>query len=91
MPKKTISTKKEVVSKKKSKEQELENALKIVSKNGYKIAESGEVVVDAVAQDLRTAVIVLSVAVNMIVFMTWVIVNITSRYDHLLLSALISR
>ena len=82
---------KKAVSKKDAKQKELENALKIVSKNGIKVAESGEVVVDAVTQDLRTAVIILSVAMNIVIFLTWVIVNMTSRYDHMLLSAFINR
>ncbi|MDO4902114.1 MAG: hypothetical protein Q4A21_00980 [bacterium] len=85
---KKSQTKTEKISKK---ELEISKAKSLLLKNGISVAESGEVVVDQMTQDFRSSVIILSVAVNMVVFLTWLILNITTKYDTALIQALLQR
>jgi len=54
-------------------------------------AEDGTVVVDQVTQDFRSAVLVLSLAINLVVFVTYLILMSTTKYDTALISALLPR
>lgn len=90
MPKQTKTTTKKA-EKVLKKEQEITKAKQLLAKNGFAVAESGEVVVDALTQDIRTSVIILSVAINLIVFITWLILNITTKYDTALIQAFLQR
>lgn len=90
MPKQTKTTTKKA-EKVLKKEQEITKAKQLLAKNGFTVAESGEVVVDALTQDIRTSVIILSVAINLIVFITWLILNITTKYDTALIQAFLQR
>lgn len=90
MPKQTKTTTKKA-EKVLKKEQEITKAKQLLAKNGFSVAESGEVVVDALTQDIRTSVIILSVAINLIVFITWLILNITTKYDTALIQAFLQR
>lgn len=90
MPKQTKTTTKKT-EKVLKKEQEITKAKQLLAKNGFAVAESGEVVVDALTQDIRTSVIILSVAINLIVFITWLILNITTKYDTALIQAFLQR
>lgn len=89
MPKTTKTTKK--VEKTSKKELEISKAKSLLEKNGFSFAEGGEVVVDQMTQDFRSAIIILSVAVNFVVFLTWLILNLTTRYDAALISAFLQR
>ena len=59
MPKKQTETKKVV-----KKEADITKAKKLLTNNGIMIAENGEVIVDSTVQDFRSAVLVLSLAIN---------------------------
>lgn len=85
---KKSQTKTEKISKK---ELEISKAKSLLLKNGISVAESGEVVVDQMTQDFRSSVIILSVAVNMVVFLTWLILNVTTKYDTALIQAFLQR
>ena len=73
------------------KEQDIKKAKTLLTNNGIMIAEDGTVVVDQVAQDFRSAVLVLSLAVNLVVFVTYLILMSTTKYDTALISALLPR
>ena len=74
MPKKQTETKKVV-----KKEADITKAKKLLTNNGIMIAENGEVIVDSTVQDFRSAVLVLSLAINLVVFITWVVLQYTTH------------
>ncbi len=45
------------------------------------VAEAEAVAVSHLSQDLRNAVLVVSVLVNLFVFIAWLAIQVTSRYD----------
>ena len=73
------------------KEQDIKKAKTLLTNNGIIIAEDGTAVVDQVTQDFRSAVLVLSLAVNLVVFVTYLILMSTTKYDTALISALLPR
>ena len=73
------------------KEQDIRKAKTLLTNNGIIIAEDGTVVVDQVMQDFRSAVLVLSLAINLVVFVTYLILMSTTKYDTALISALLPR
>lgn len=73
------------------KEQDIKKAKTLLTNNGIIIAEDGTVVVDQVTQDFRSAVLVLSLAINLVVFVTYLILMSTTKYDTALISALLPR
>jgi len=77
----TKVTKKEddKVKKVTKKDQEIKKAKKLLTNNGIHITEDGEVVVDQSVQDFRSAVLVLSLAINLVVFITWIILQYTTQ------------
>lgn len=94
MTKKQTETKivKETSAKKVSKkDNEIKKAKTLLTNNGIMIAEDGTVVVDQVTQDFRSAVLVLSLAINLVIFVTYLILMSTSKYDAALISALLPR
>jgi hypothetical protein len=94
MTKKQTETKiiKETSTKKVSKkDNEIKKAKTLLTNNGIMIAEDGTVVVDQVTQDFRSAVLVLSLAINLVIFVTYLILMSTSKYDAALISALLPR
>ena len=93
MPKKQTETKKvtKKIEKVSKKEQEIIKAKKLLTNNGITIAENGEVVVDQTVQDFRSAVMVLSLAINLVVFLTWVVLQYTTAYDTALVQAFLVR
>jgi hypothetical protein len=86
MPKKQTETKKVV-----KKEADITKAKKLLTNNGIMIAENGEVIVDQTVQDFRSAVLVLSLAINLVVFLTWLVLQYTTAYDMALVQALLVR
>ena len=86
MPKKQIETKKVV-----KKEADITKAKKLLTNNGIMIAENGEVIVDSTVQDFRSAVLVLSLAINLVVFVTWIVLQYTTAYDSSLIQAFLVR
>jgi hypothetical protein len=86
MPKKQTETKKVV-----KKEADITKAKKLLTNNGIMIAENGEVIVDSTVQDFRSAVLVLSLAINLVVFITWVVLQYTTAYDSSLIQAFLVR
>ena len=86
MPKKQTETKKTT-----KKEQEIIKAQKLLTNNGITIAENGEVIVDQTVQDFRSAVMVLSLAINLVVFLTWLVLQYTTMYDAALVQAFLIR
>ena len=72
-------------------ETKIKNAKTYLTNNGITIAEDGTVVVDQSVQDFRSAVLVVSLAINLIIFTTWIILQITTQYDSALLQALLNR
>ena len=93
MPKKQTETKKTTkkVEKISKKEQEIIKAQKLLTNNGITIAENGEVIVDQTVQDFRSAVMVLSLAINLVVFLTWLVLQYTTMYDAALVQAFLIR
>ena len=93
MPKKQTETKKTTkkVEKISKKEQEIIKAQKLLTNNGITIAENGEVIVDQTVQDFRSAVMVLSLAINLVVFLTWLVLQYTTMYDTALVQAFLIR
>jgi hypothetical protein len=93
MPKKQTETKKTTkkVEKISKKEQEIIKAKKLLTNNGITIAENGEVIVDQTVQDFRSAVMVLSLAINLVVFLTWLVLQYTTMYDAALVQAFLIR
>lgn len=90
--KKTSAKKDTVLTKKVSKkDNEIKKAKTLLTNNGIMIAEDGTVVVDQVTQDFRSAVLVLSLAINLVIFVTYLILMSTSKYDAALISALLPR
>ena len=73
------------------KEQDISKAKTLLTNNGIIIAEDGTVVVDQVTQDFRSAVLVLSLAINLVVFVTYLILMSTTKYDMALVNALLPR
>ena len=73
------------------KDNEIKKAKTLLTNNGIIIAEDGTVVVDQVTQDFRSAVLVLSLAINLVIFVTYLILVSTSKYDAALISALLLR
>ncbi|MDY4053253.1 MAG: hypothetical protein SOY80_07935, partial [Bacilli bacterium] len=59
--------------------------------NGIAIAEDGTVIVDQVTQDIRSAILVLSLAINLVVFVTYLILMSTTKYDMALVNAFLIR
>lgn len=91
MAKKQADTKK-VVEKKVAKEDtNLMKAKTLLTNNGIAIAENGEVIVDQTVQDFRSAVLVLSLAINLVAFLTWVVLQYTNAYDTALIQAFLVR
>ena len=91
MAKKQADTKK-VVEKKVAKEDtNLMKAKTLLTNNGIAIAENGEVIVDQTVRDFRSAVLVLSLAINLVVFLTWVVLQYTNAYDTALIQAFLVR
>ncbi|MDO4871871.1 MAG: hypothetical protein Q4A27_00345 [bacterium] len=88
MPKKQTETKKEEKAVKKS---DITKAKKLLTNNGIMIAENGEVIVDSTVQDFRSAVLVLSLAINLVVFITWIVLQYTTAYDASLVQAFLIR
>ena len=90
---KKTTTKKvaEKTTKVSKKEQDIKKAKTLLTNNGIIIAEDGTVVVDQVTQDFRSAVLVLSLAINLVVFVTYLILMSTTKYDTALISALLPR
>ena len=70
---------------------DIKKAKTLLTNNGIIIAEDGTVVVDQVTQDFRSAVLVLSLAINLVVFVTYLILMSTTKYDTALISALLPR
>ena len=93
MPKKQTGIKKTTkkVEKISKKEQEIIKAKKLLTNNGIVIAENGEVIVDHTVQDFRSAVMVLSLAINLVVFLTWLVLQYTTMYDTALVQAFLIR
>lgn len=96
MPKKQTETKKTVKKttqkvEKVKKETDITKAKKLLTNNGIMIAENGEVIVDQTVQDFRSAVLVLSLAINLVVFLTWLVLQYTTAYDMALVQALLVR
>ena len=73
------------------KDNEIKKAKTLLTNNGIMSAEDGTVVVDQVTQDFRSAVLVLSLAINLVIFVTYLILMSTSKYDAALISALLPR
>ena len=84
---KTAKTTKKVATK----ETKINEARTYLTNNGITIAEDGTVVVDQSVQDFRSAVLVVSLAINLIIFVTWIILQITTQYDGALLQAFLNR
>ena len=90
--KKTSAKKEAILTKKLSKkDNEIKKAKTLLTNNGIMIAEDGTLVVDQVTQDFRSAVLVLSLAINLVIFVTYLILMSTSKYDAALISALLPR
>ena len=91
MAKKQADTKKVVEKKVAKKHTTLMKAKTLLTNNGIAIAENGEVIVDQTVQDFRSAVLVLSLAINLVVFLTWVVLQYTNAYDTALIQAFLVR
>ena len=91
MAKKQADTKKVVEKKVAKKDTNLMKAKTLLTNNGIAIAENGEVIVDQTVQDFRSAVLVLSLAINLVVFLTWVVLQYTNAYDTALIQAFLIR
>lgn len=91
MAKKQAETKKVVEKKVAKKDTNLMKAKTLLTNNGIAIAENGEVIVDQTVQDFRSAVLVLSLAINLVVFLTWVVLQYTNAYDTALIQAFLIR
>ena len=91
MAKKQAETKKVAEKKVAKKDTSLMKAKTLLTNNGIAIAENGEVIVDQTVQDFRSAVLVLSLAINLVVFLTWVVLQYTNAYDTALIQAFLIR
>ena len=91
MTKKQAEAKKVVEKKVAKKDTNLMKAKTLLTNNGIAIAENGEVIVDQTVQDFRSAVLVLSLAINLVVFLTWVVLQYTNAYDTALIQAFLIR
>ena len=91
MAKKQAETKKVVEKKVTKKDTNIMKAKTLLTNNGIAIAENGEVIVDQTMQDFRSAVLVLSLAINLVVFLTWVVLQYTNAYDTALIQAFLIR
>ncbi len=81
----------EKVKKAETKENQIKKAKSLLTNNGITVAEDGTVVVDQTIQDFRSAVLVVSLAINLVILVTWIILQITTQYDAALLQAFMSR
>ena len=63
----------------------------ISTNNGIAIADDGTVVGDQTVQDFRSAVLVVSLAINLVILITWIVLQLTTQYDAALLQAFLSR
>ena len=91
MAKKQAETKKVAEKKVAKKDTSLMKAKTLLTNNGIAVAENGEVIVDQTVQDFRSAVLVLSLAINLVVFLTWVVLQYTNAYDTALIQAFLIR
>ena len=91
MTKKQAEAKKVIEKKVTKKDTSLMKAKTLLTNNGIAIAENGEVIVDQTVQDFRSAVLVLSLAINLVVFITWVVLQYTTAYDSSLIQAFLVR
>ncbi|MDO4868499.1 MAG: hypothetical protein Q4A23_02480 [bacterium] len=91
MTKKQAEAKKVIEKKVTKKDTSLMKAKTLLTNNGIAIAENGEVIVDQTVQDFRSAVLVLSLAINLVVFLTWVVLQYTNAYDTALIQAFLIR
>ena len=91
MTKKQAEAKKVIEKKVTKKDTSLMKAKTLLTNNGIAIAENGEVIVDRTVQDFRSAVLVLSLAINLVVFLTWVVLQYTNAYDTALIQAFLIR
>lgn len=73
------------------KEADILKAKELLEKNGMRIAYDGEVVVDSVVQDFRSSLLILSIAINTVIFITWIILQYTNAYDQALVRAFLVR
>lgn len=85
--KKTVEKTKKVVNN----ETNIKKAKTLLTNNGIAIAEDGTVVVDQTVQDFRSAVLVVSLAINLVILITWIVLQLTTQYDAALLQAFLSR
>ena len=85
--KKTVEKTKKVVNN----ETNIKKAKTLLTNNGIAIAEDGTVVVDQTVQDFRSAVLVVSLAINLVILITWIVLQLTTQYDAALLQAVLSR
>ena len=67
------------------------SAKTLLTNNGIKVSEDGTIEVDQTIQDFRSAVLVISLAINFVVFITWIILQLTTQYDAALLQAFLRR
>jgi len=60
--------------------------------NTNKVQETSAVVVSStMTQDLKNAVLIVSVVLNLVIFTMWIALQLTSRYDLQLASFLLNR
>ena len=85
--KKTVEKTKKVVNN----ETNIKKAKTLLTNNGIAIAEDGTVVVDQTVQDFRSAVLVVSLAINLVILITWIVLQLTTQYGAALLQAFLSR
>ena len=85
--KKTVEKTKKVVNN----ETNIKKAKTLLTNNGIAIAEDGTVVVDQTVQDFRSAVLVVSLAINLVILITWIVLQLTTQYEAALLQAFLSR
>ena len=85
--KKTVEKTKKVVNN----ETNIKKAKTLLTNNGIAIAVDGTVVVDQTVQDFRSAVLVVSLAINLVILITWIVLQLTTQYDAALLQAFLSR
>lgn len=75
----------------KNTEAEIKKAKTYLTNNGITVAEDGTIVVDQTVQDFRSAVLVVSLSINLVVFITWIILQLTNYYDTALIQAFLNR
>lgn len=72
-------------------EVKIKKAKTLLTNNGIMIAEDGTVVVDQTVQDFRSAVMVISLSINLVIFITWIVLQLTTQYDLALIQAFMNR